>query len=166
MRADSGFYNHLVVEACERQGGRFCITTKMSPGLHKVIEAISEEDWVPIPYFLEGAAVAETIYTPFVGTLGRKKARAMRLIVCRVPPTPGPQLALYTEYGYHAFVTNWAGEMVELDADHRRHAVVEATIRDLKYRVGLNHLPSGASGPTAPGWPSTSWPTTSSGGRP
>ena len=30
-----------------------------------------------------------------------------------------------------------------LEADHRRHAVVEDVIRDLKYGVGMNHLPSG-----------------------
>jgi hypothetical protein len=32
---------------------------------------------------------------------------------------------------------------LELEADHRRHAEVENTIRDLKYGVGLAHLPSG-----------------------
>ena len=31
----------------------------------------------------------------------------------------------------------------ELEADHRRHAEIENAIRDLKYGVGLNHLPSG-----------------------
>ena len=30
-----------------------------------------------------------------------------------------------------------------LEADHRRHAEIENGIRDLKYGVGLNHLPSG-----------------------
>ena len=35
------------------------------------------------------------------------------------------------------------GETLELEADHRRHAVIENAIRDLKYGVGLNHLPSG-----------------------
>jgi hypothetical protein len=146
LRADSGFYNHLVVEACERKGVRFSITAKMSPGLQKVIGAIPEESWVPIPYFVEGAAVAETTYTPFVGTLGRKKAKSTRLIVRRVPPTPGSQLALYVEFSYHAFITNRTGETLALEADHRRHAEVEATIRDLKYGVGLNHLPSGRFG--------------------
>ena len=33
--------------------------------------------------------------------------------------------------------------MLELEADHRRHAEIENAIRDLKYGVGLNHLPSG-----------------------
>jgi len=35
------------------------------------------------------------------------------------------------------------GEVLVLEADHRRHAEVENAIRDLKYGVGLNHLPSG-----------------------
>ena len=39
--------------------------------------------------------------------------------------------------------------MVELEADHRRHAEVENAIRDLKYGVGLNHLPSGRFGANA-----------------
>ena len=30
-----------------------------------------------------------------------------------------------------------------MEADHRRHAEVENAIRDLKYGVGLNHMPSG-----------------------
>ena len=32
---------------------------------------------------------------------------------------------------------------MELEADHRRHAEVLNAIRDLKYGVGLNHMPSG-----------------------
>ena len=35
------------------------------------------------------------------------------------------------------------GETLDLEADHRRHAEIENAIRDLKYGVGLNHLPSG-----------------------
>ena len=67
----------------------------------------------------------------------------MRLIVRRVKPTPGSQLALFVNYSYHAFITDRAGELLELEADHRRHAEIENAIRDLKYGVGLNHLPSG-----------------------
>ena len=39
--------------------------------------------------------------------------------------------------------TDRDGETLELEADHRRHAEIENAIRDLKYGVGLNHLPSG-----------------------
>src|SRR2546422_2409079 len=140
LRADSGFYNHFVTGACDRAKVRWSITAKTSPRLQKVIAAIAEEDWVPIPYFMEGAAVAETTYVPFSQ---RKGARAVRLIVRRVPPSPGSQLALYTDY---AFITNRPGEMLVLEAEHRAHAEVENTIRDLKYGMGLNHLPSGRFG--------------------
>ena len=143
LRADSGFYNHHVTGACDRARVRWSITAKMSPGLQKIIAAIPEEDWVPIPYFMEGAAVAETTYTPFAA---RKGARPVRLIVRRVPPTPGSQLALYVDYSHHPLITNRPGEMLALEADHRAHAEVEATIRDLKYGMGLNHLPSGRFG--------------------
>ena len=61
----------------------------------------------------------------------------------RVKPTPGSQLALFTLYDYHAFITDRVGETLELEADHRRHAEIENAIRGLKYGMGLNHLPSG-----------------------
>ncbi len=43
----------------------------------------------------------------------------------------------------HAFITDREGDTLTLEADHRRHAEIENAIRDLKYGVGLNHLPSG-----------------------
>ena len=90
---------------------------------------------------MEGAAdVAETSYTPFDS---EPDAAPVRLIVRRVKPTPGSQLALFANYSYHAFITDRDGETPELEADHRRHAEIENAIRDLKYGVGLNHLPSG-----------------------
>jgi hypothetical protein len=139
LRADSGFYNRTVVEACRKAGVRFSITIKSSKALNKVIAAIPEDAWKPIPYWIDdGADVAETTYRPF-----SKKHPEVRLIVRRVKPTPGSQLALFATYDYHSFITDRAGETVYLEADHRRHAVVEGVIRDLKYGVGLNHLPSG-----------------------
>ena len=65
----------------------------------------------------------------------------MRLIVRRVKPAPGSQLALFTSYSYHAFISDRPGAAGA--AGHRRHAEIENAIRDLKYGVGLNHLPSG-----------------------
>ena len=67
----------------------------------------------------------------------------MRLIVRRVQPTPGSQLARFATYSYHGCITDREGETLALEADHRRHAEIENAIRDLKYGVGLNHLPSG-----------------------
>ena len=140
VRADSGFYAHTVVAACREMDVRFSITIRQRASLRDLIEAIPEEDWTPIPYWMDGAAdVAETTYTPFQT---KPDAAAVRLIVRRVKPTPGSQLALFARYSYHAFITDRDGETLELEADHRRHAEVENAIRDLKYGVGLNHMPS------------------------
>jgi hypothetical protein len=78
-------------------------------------------------------------YRCFAGT---PDAIDVRLVVRRVRPTPGSQLALSTAWDYHAFVTDRPGELVEIEADHRRHAVVEQSIVELK-SAGLAHLPSG-----------------------
>jgi len=141
VRADSGFYAHAVVAVCRAMKVRFSITVRQQRSVQRLIEALPEEAWTPIPYWIEdGADVAETTYTPFAD---QPDAAPVRLIVRRVKPTPGSQLALLTLYDYHAFITDREGETLELEADHRRHAEVENAIRDLKYGVGLNHLPSG-----------------------
>ena len=141
MRADSGFYTHAVVAVCCRMDVRFSIAIRQRARLRNLIEAIPEDAWTPIPYWMDGAAdVAETTYTPFQA---EADAAPVRLIVRRVKPAPGSQLALFATYSYHGFITDRDGETLELEAHHRRHAEIENAIRDLKYGVGLNHLPSG-----------------------
>ena len=139
VRADSGFYTGKVVGACEEHGAQFSISIRMQRAHHDLVAQIPEEHWVDIPYWREGTAqVAEVSYRPFGGR------REYRLIVRRVEPTPGSQLALRgLNYSYFAFITDREGEMLKLEADHRQHADVENVIRDLKYGLGLNHLPSG-----------------------
>ena len=141
VRADSGFYTHSVVSVCRKMDLRFSITIRQHQSLRNLIEAIPEADWTPIPYWMDGAAdVSETTYITFQND---PDTAPVRLIVRRVKPTPGSQLALFATYSYHGFITDRDGEMLELEADHRRHAEIENAIRDLKYGVGLNHLPSG-----------------------
>jgi hypothetical protein len=144
LRADSGFYSGAVANACRAADVAFSITVRLNPAIRTAIAKIPDETWEPIPYFLDGADVAETSYRPF-----GKKAPVVRLVVRRVRPTPGSQLALLVDYAFHAFVTNRVGETIPLEADHRRHAEVENAIRDLKYGVGLNHMPSGSFGANA-----------------
>ncbi|MGH9059771.1 MAG: IS1380 family transposase, partial [Acidimicrobiales bacterium] len=151
LRADSGFYSKAVVDACRKAGARFSITVKMSQSLRRGIDAIPEEDWRPIPYWLIGGAdVAETTYRPFGENA--KKGPCIRLIVRRVRPTPGSQLALFTDYSYHPFITDREGGTLALEADHRRHAEVELVIRDLKEGSGWNHAPSGRFSANAAWW--------------
>ena len=87
LRADSGFYTHGVVSVCRKMDVRFSITIRQHKSLHNLIEAIPEDAWTPIPYWMDGAAdVAETTCTPFQA---EADAAPVRLIVRRVKPTPG-----------------------------------------------------------------------------
>jgi hypothetical protein len=143
LRADSAFYSKAVLGTAAKFDVRFSVTARQDKRIRAAIEAIDQAAWTPIPYWLStpevsGADVAETSYTAFAGT---KDARTVRLIVRRVRPTPGSQLALFTSYDYHAFVTDRTGEMLQVEADHRRHAIVEQSIAELK-SAGLAHLPS------------------------
>ena len=63
VRADSGFYTHAVVAVCRRIDVRFSIAIRQRARLRNLIEAIPEDAWTPIPYWMDGAAdVAETTY--------------------------------------------------------------------------------------------------------
>ncbi len=143
LRADAGFYSEKVVNACRKKDVCFSITLPIHRSLRAKIAALPEAAWTAIPYIFPGAAVTELTYAPF----GRKES--FRLICRRVPPSPGSQLALFTPYAYHAFISDREGDTLQLEADHRRHAEIENVIRDLKYGVGLNHLPSGQFGANA-----------------
>ena len=77
VRADSGFYAHTVVAACREMDVRFSITIRQRASLRDLIEAIPEEDWTPIPYWMDGAAdVAETDLHPVPDQAGRPAGAA------------------------------------------------------------------------------------------
>lgn len=140
LRADSAFYSKTFIAACRDHDARFSVTVKQLKPIKQAIAAIPDEDWVPIDYWLQGGAdVAETTYTAFKNT---RDEITLRLIVRRVRPTPGSQLAMDVVFDYHPLLTDRDGDMLELEADHRAHAVVELAIRDLK-AGGLAHVPSG-----------------------
>lgn len=145
VRADSAFYSKTVLSTAAKFDVQFSITARQDKRIRAAIEAIPDDAWQPIPYWLStpevsGADVAETAYTCFAGD--KRHARTVRLVVRRVRPTPGSQLALFTTWDYHAFVTDRDGDVLDIEADHRRHAVVEQRIAELK-SAGLAHLPSG-----------------------
>ena len=66
VRADSGFYAHTVVSACREVDVRFSITIRQHASLRDLIEAIPEEDWTPIPYWMDGAAMSPRLFTELV----------------------------------------------------------------------------------------------------
>ena len=127
MRADSGFYTHAMVTTCRETNVRFSITIRQHQTRHNQIEAIPEGDWTPLPYWMDGAAdVAETTYIPFESA---PDAAPVRLIVRRVQPTPGSQLALLADYSYHGFITDRDGGTLELEALWNWRPIIAATPR-------------------------------------
>ncbi|MDP9341629.1 MAG: IS1380 family transposase [Actinomycetota bacterium] len=131
VRADSGFHSDALIAKCQALGVAFSITVRQTSQVKEAIGAIPDETWIPIDYPAGGkAAVGEGTY------------KGHRLIVRRTRLV-GPQAELWPDWRYHAFVTDRAGETLGLDGDHRRHAVMELAIRDLKEGAGLNHAPSG-----------------------
>ena len=91
---------------------RFSITVPQHRSLRNLIEAIPERERRSIPYWMEGGAdVAEAEYTPFHT---QPTAAPVRLIVRRMRPTSGSQLAFFANYTYHAFTTGRQGDVLEL----------------------------------------------------
>lgn len=131
LRGDSGFWSKQVIGACRRHRVSFSITVRQTSLVRATIEAITEDAWVAIEY--SAGAVAEVAET----LLGDD-----RLIVRRVRNLDD-QGELFFDWRFHAFVTDRPGDLLELEADHRDHAVVELAIRDLKEGSGLRHCPSG-----------------------
>lgn len=131
LRADSGFWSNKTIAACRRLDVRFSITVSQQDVIRQAIATIDEDEWVDIGYTdLGEAQVAETVY------------KNMRLVVRRTRLV-GKQASLWPQWRHHAFVSDREGTPVDLDSDHRRHAVVELAIRDLKEGAGMNHCPSG-----------------------
>jgi hypothetical protein len=131
LRMDSGFWSAKLIRRLRGHRVRYSITVRQTKTVRAAIAAIPQAAWVPIADQPDGVAqVAETGY------------QGDRLIVRRVR-NEGEQAQLFATWRYHAFVTDRPGTMTWLDADHRRHAVCELAIRDLKAGAGLAHLPSG-----------------------
>lgn len=155
LRADTGFYLADVLAACRTAKVGFSLGARMIGRMRALIAGLDESAWTPVPYFEPGAAVAEIGWLAFDQSRARTAggARAwrgngtwVRLIVRRTPTPPGlreqGQQALFPTFEYHPFITDQPGDPVELDRFHRAHAEVELAIRDLKYGLALNHLPT------------------------
>ncbi len=156
LHFDSGFWSNKTIEVLGRLDVRYTMAVRANnSAVARAIAAIDESDWTDIDYTPDGEAqVAECTY------------RGRRLIVRRTRLTEVAQARLWPHWRHFSFLSDLDGDAVALDAFHRRHAVVEFAIGDLKEGAGLEHAPPGTSSPTAPGCAVRCWPTTSSAGPP
>ncbi len=131
FRADSAFWNNKLIARLEQAGWVYSISVRLQFWVQDAIEQIPESAWQPLEDYPEDgeAQIAETT------TAGRRLVvRRTRLI--------GPQAELWPDWRYFPFITNRTEALEVVEAEHRQHAVVELTIRDLKDQA-LAHFPSG-----------------------
>jgi len=133
IRADSGFENQTVMRLLHARGVEFSIAVKQHKHIRALIDQIAEADWQAVSDYPDSgqAQVAEHEHP---GTGFRLIARRTRLV--------GPQASLFPDWRHHAFITNRDLPALIADTDHRDHATVELTIRDVKDQA-LAHFPSG-----------------------
>jgi hypothetical protein len=131
LRADSAFWNKTLMKRLQNAGWLYSISIRVQKGVPEAIERIPESDWRMLAGYPEAgeAQIAETSYD------GRRMiVRRTRLI--------GAQAELWPDWRYFPFLTNRTDDIGIVEAEHRQHAVVELTIRDLKDQA-LAHFPSG-----------------------
>jgi hypothetical protein len=160
VRADSAYYAAAIVATARRAGARFSVTLRHTTAVTSAIAAVPDTAWVPIRYreavwdpdeqrWISEAEVAEIGFTAFVGRRQCEQVTA-RLIVRRVrrlnpataPASHRAQGELFAAYRYHAIFTDSSMSMLDAEAAHRDHAIIEQVIADLK-NSALAHLPSG-----------------------
>ena len=132
LRADSAFWNRKLIARLEKAGWLYSISVRMQFWVPEAIAKIPESAWQPLDdYPSDGEAqIAET------------RAGGRRLIVRRTRLIDA-QAELWPDWRYFPFITNRTEPLEIVEAEHRQHAVVELTIRDLKDQA-LAHFPSGA----------------------
>ena len=133
LRADTGFYAWETIKTLKAKSVAYSITAPQNHAVTAAIASIRDDEWIRIGYPDSGIA-----------DVGEIRYKGERLIVRRTRlTTSNDQGVLFNDWEYHAFITNRQGSLVALDADHRRHAVVELAIRDWKQGSAGNHAPSG-----------------------
>src|SRR6266699_929578 len=155
FRIDSAYCSAAVPGAIRAAGACFSVTVRMDPKIRAAIAATGQDAWTPVTYpravwdedqnrLISDAEVAEVPYTAFASKKG--KAITARLIVRRVKDlnrkAAGGQDELFTIWRYHAVFTDSPFEMIQAEAQHRDHAIIEQVFADSSDGP-LAHLPSG-----------------------
>jgi hypothetical protein len=131
LRADSAFWNRKLIARLQHAGWTYSISVRLQFWVPEAIARIAETAWQPIADYPEDgeAQIAEIT------------AGGRRLIVRRTRLI-GAQAELWPDWRYFPFITNRIEPIEIVEAEHRQHAVVELTVRDLKDQA-LAHFPSG-----------------------
>jgi hypothetical protein len=131
LRADSAFWNKKLIVGLQKAGWLYSISVRLQFWVIDAIASIPESDWIVLPDYAEDgeAQIAQTMV-------------AQQRLVVRRTRLVGAQAELWPDWRYFPFLTPRTDPLEIVEAEHRQHAVVELTIRDLKDQA-LAHFPSG-----------------------
>ena len=156
VRGDAKFYTADLAAVAARYAAHVSLTTGSNPSVHAAMSQMPQDAWTAICYpdafvdedtgeLVSDAEVAETGYTAFTSHPPNRQVPG-RLIVRRVKrlnPTAGTgQDELFALWRHHAVFVTSPVEMLQAEAQHRGHAIVEQVIADAA-GSSLAHLPSG-----------------------
>jgi hypothetical protein len=156
VRGDAKFYTADLVAVAARYHAQVSLTTGSNPSVNAAISQIPQDGWTAICYpdafvdtetgeLVSDAEVAETGYVAFASqpktrqVVGRLIVRRVRRLHLR---TAAGQDELFTVWRHHAVFVTSGLEMLQAEAAHRDHAIVEQVIADAAGSA-LAHLPSG-----------------------
>ncbi|HLI33301.1 MAG TPA: transposase [Solirubrobacteraceae bacterium] len=132
IRDDSGFENKALYEKLDRQCSMLSIGIKQHRHIAAAIEEIPEGRWQALCDY------AESGEAQIAGTKLGKRRPILRRV--RTLSEQGPHIATGQQL---AFLTNRTEALGLAEVEHRKHAVVELAIRDLKVQA-LAYHPSGS----------------------
>ena len=159
LRADSAYYGAEVIAAARRHHSPLLGHRPQGPGRHRgdrldqrgSLDARSTtRTRSSTSSCSSGSATPRSPRSPFTAFTSTRQSRAGHRPADRAPSPrrqPRPRSAhaqaeLFRVCRHHAVFTDSPLPMLQAEADHRRHAIIEQVIADLK-NGPLAHLPSG-----------------------
>ena len=134
IRADKGFYNHVVVEKIEAKKAHFILVAKLTQPIKRKLGGLT---YTPIGH---GAEAAEFAYQPL------HWRRPYRFVVIRrpIPDDPSEPLKLLPlgRYVYQVLVTNLKLKPPTVWRRYNLRAAIELIIKELKADYPLAKIPT------------------------
>lgn len=136
LRADSGFYNHELVEFCEDKTVTFTIVAKQTQPIKRIIYGLKYHK------FDVDFEEAEFEYAP----MRWSKARRFIVVRQRVQEKPSEQMSFLPEerWRYQVIVTNLGTRPRAVWRFYNGRANVENVIKELKLSLNLEKIPTGS----------------------
>lgn len=132
VRADSGFFDHKLLEFLESQKLPYVIVAKMTGWIKKRVASVSQ--WQKLDANYEVGEFTEKLF----GWLKERRFVVIRERVRESRPSVGRKLFEIQDYTYRVMVTNRSDSPAEIWRDYNKRADMENRIMELKYDLAAD----------------------------